>query len=92
MLAGLSLAVLTVRNCKPSNIKPPHTMNVTHDPKTNKLTIVLDCPAAPKDAASLPLSPSGKTRSFVNTGGNKPTSVTIAGQPLIVGAMAYIKA
>lgn len=67
-------------------------MQATHDPKTNTLTITLPCPPLPKSAAELPLSDTGKTRKFCNSGGNKPTTVMIAGQSLIIGVNAYIKA
>jgi hypothetical protein len=67
-------------------------MQVTHNPKTNELTIVMPCPPLPKAETDMPLSPSGKTRGFVNSGGNKPTSVMIAGKPLNVGVITYIKA
>ena len=52
----------------------------------------MPCPPLPKAETELALSPSGKTRGFVNSGGNKPTSVMIAGKPLNVGVITYIKA
>ncbi len=67
---------------------------MTHDPSTKTMNATLEnnllVVRIPINAVPTP-SASGKTLSVASSGGNKATTVMVAGQPVIIGLNAYIK-
>lgn len=59
-------------------------MNVTYNKDTQTLTITIQC-STPRPSAS------GKTMVIATTGGNRPTTATYDGKPIIAGVNAYVR-
>lgn len=60
-------------------------MSITHDPKTNEITVKFKLPEQPSVSKS-----SGKANNCGGTGGFVLTSATVAGKPVKVNVCAII--